>query len=141
MHLRDNNPTKTFCGQTADVLVGRHERRHESVDLGYFGLEYTVTHDGLVIPLLPRTTLGDYIVDRLLGQGGFGSTHFAVDQCLQKPVAVKELAPHGIVHRHPDGRLKPNEVLLVAAFEAMKQDFLAEARLLATRSVLSRAVR
>lgn len=87
-----------------------------------------MTDDRLVVPLQPGTVLQDYIVNRLLGQGGFGTTYLAVDQRLQKPVVLKELTPRWIVRRQSDARLIP-AAHLAAVFEAMKQRFLSEARL------------
>lgn len=92
---------------------------------------FSVKPPELVAPLPPRAVLGEYVVARLLGQGGFGSTYLAIDEHLKKPVAIKELTPVGVVHRRADGRVKPNGLLHAAAFAAMTESFLTEARLLA----------
>ena len=53
------------------------------------------TSDLAVKPVgdLTGTTLGDFQVRRLLGQGGMGQVYLATQVCLNRPVALKVLYP------------------------------------------------
>lgn len=83
---------------------------------------------------LPSTTLlnGQYIVGRVLGQGGFGITYLAMDKGLETKVAVKEYLPRDLVGRSPDGKT-------VSVYSEKEEDlfrygrdrFIQEARTLA----------
>ena len=42
---------------------------------------------------------GDYIVGRVLGEGGFGITYIGLQKTLSKRVAIKEFYPSGIAQR------------------------------------------
>lgn len=54
--------------------------------------------------LAPWTVLNDqYIVGRVLGQGGFGITYLAFDINLHKKVAIKEFFPAVLVQRETSG--------------------------------------
>ncbi len=84
------------------------------------------------LALPPGTILsGQYVIERVLGQGGFGITYKAIDhKNNNKPVAVKEYFPDSMVYRsattvisHPGERTE--------FFEYGKQSFLAEAETLA----------
>lgn len=50
---------------------------------------------------LPRGTVlkDQYIVGKVLGQGGFGITYMGWDKNLDTPVAIKEYYPNGVVRR------------------------------------------
>ena len=50
---------------------------------------------------LPEGSLlaGQYLVGKLLGQGGYGITYLGFDLSLQKRVAVKEYYPRGVCMR------------------------------------------
>ncbi|MDR1293493.1 MAG: serine/threonine protein kinase [Bifidobacteriaceae bacterium] len=78
---------------------------------------------------------GRYLVGRPLGQGGFGITYLAFDLTLQIKVAVKEYMPAGLIAREGD---RTSVVLLSdrheSDFQANKQKFLDEARILAQLS-------
>ncbi len=75
---------------------------------------------------------GQYIVGRVLGQGGFGITYLAFDYQLKVKVAIKEYMPDGMATRLP-------ETTLVSVYTGEKQEnfeygaerFLDEARVLA----------
>lgn len=75
---------------------------------------------------------GQYIIGRVLGQGGFGITYLALDERLRLKVAIKEYLPEGMAVRMPDSTR-------VAAYSADQQvnflygseRFLDEARVLA----------
>lgn len=63
-------------------------------------------------PALPER-IGDYAVERLLGEGGMGRVYLCRDEALERPVAVK------VLHEH------------VAAEKDMTERFLREARAMA----------
>ena len=87
---------------------------------------------------LPAGTLlkNQYLIGRVLGQGGFGITYLGWDQHLSVPVAIKEYFPHGAVQRHTQistqvicsGNESPE------VFARHRNHFLKEARILAQLS-------
>lgn len=87
--------------------------------------------------LPPHTYLkqGDYLVGRVLGQGGFGITYLGFDTNLLCPVAIKEYFPAGTAVRDVT-KEESFDVHAYGAetqkdFEKGLQAFIAEARLLA----------
>ncbi|MGM0577344.1 MAG: protein kinase domain-containing protein [Myxococcota bacterium] len=52
------------------------------------------TDSGAGDALIGRTLAGRYRVDRLLGRGGMGSVYAAEHMAIERPVALKVLAPH-----------------------------------------------
>jgi len=56
-----------------------------------------------VLHLPPGTRLQNYVLGRVLGQGGFGITYLGWDLQLQRKVAVKEYFPQAIASRVPHG--------------------------------------
>ena len=44
--------------------------------------------------------IGRYTIEGVLGQGGFGITYLGMDELHEKPVAIKEFFPQGIVTRN-----------------------------------------
>ena len=80
------------------------------------------------------TTLqNQYLVGRVLGQGGFGITYMGWDQHLSTPVAIKEYYPYGVVQRNTQWS---SQVMCTSGeaperFENHKERFLKEARTLA----------
>jgi serine/threonine protein kinase len=84
---------------------------------------------------LPRgATLysGTYVLEDILGQGGFGITYAALDTRLRRAVAIKEYFPAGNALRiEQDNRLEPTGGLSRAAFEAARAQHLGEAQTLA----------
>ena len=96
-------------------------------------------HVGNVIPFQPHhlpsgTDIGGrYRVLSVLGEGGFGITYLAIDQKLDKRVAVKEYFPHGLSYRNTTAE-NSGEVIATNqsdVFEHGKQRFLSEAMTLA----------
>jgi serine/threonine protein kinase len=83
----------------------------------------------LVEPLPKGQRILEYSVERVLGQGGFGTTYLCRDEHLRKHVVIKEFTPHRLMMRGRDG-LQPagaGGALFVAALA----EFLEEARRLA----------
>ena len=84
---------------------------------------------------LPKGTVlrGQYLIGKVLGQGGFGITYLGKDLTLDIPVAIKEYYPTGVVTRESTY----SHTLSVATgaedtrFEENRDRFLREARTLA----------
>lgn len=87
--------------------------------------------------LPPGTVLrNQYVVGRVLGQGGFGITYIGWDQNLSVPVAIKEYYPGGVVQRNTQWGI---EVYCAngksaEAYSRYRDRFLKEARTLAQLS-------
>ncbi len=109
---------------------------HEKADAGicphcgYDNVDNTVKFPGAIKE--GSILNGQYIVGRVLGQGGFGITYLALDYQLELKVAIKEYLPDGMAARLPG-------TTLISVYEGEKQDnfnygaerFLDEARVLA----------
>lgn len=112
MRLKENTPVCEHCGYDERLQNQSHQ--------------------------LPIGTMlqNQYLIGRVLGQGGFGITYMGWDQHLSVPVAIKEYYPAGIVHRHTqlgrqvicDNGQSPE------VYEKYKDRFLNEARTLAMLS-------
>ena len=74
-----------------------------------------------------------YLVGRVLGQGGFGITYLGWDLDLERLVAIKEFFPSATVNRdvNVSQYVKVNTTHMVSSFEASRERFLREARALA----------
>ena len=78
------------------------------------------------------TQLGEYVIEKTLGTGGFGVTYLARDTSLGTQVAIKEFFPAAYALRDPEGTVKPKN-----AEQAQKiyrwglEQFLKEAQALA----------
>ncbi|MBO7253142.1 MAG: serine/threonine protein kinase, partial [Oscillospiraceae bacterium] len=85
----------------------------------------------LSLHVLPEGVLlaGQYLVGRVLGQGGFGITYYGYDQLLDMPVAIKEFYPDGVVNRNNefgnDLRILPE---MEEYYNTGKRRFLREAK-------------
>lgn len=74
-----------------------------------------------------------YYIGRVLGCGGFGVTYLAYDRNLGTRVAIKEYFPTQCASRGPDGvTVIPTTGAKGELFQAGKEKFMAEARLLAS---------
>lgn len=87
------------------------------------------------LPLGSTLNNGEYLVGRVLGEGGFGITYIGLHTTLQIPVAIKEYFPGGMVWRScsTDRDSYRVEAFSTEADELFKQgktDFLREARVL-----------
>ena len=77
--------------------------------------------------------IGRYTIEGVLGQGGFGITYLGMDELHEKPVAIKEFFPQGIVMRN----IEYQDTVTVTFvgekdnYEKGKERFLKEARTMA----------
>ena len=91
-------------------------------------------------PKLPVTPLAlpegfrllEYRIERVLGHGGFGITYLATDVHLHAQVAIKEFAPEEIAMRAGDHSVWPNAPVHRERYRQGLENFLAEARTLAS---------
>lgn len=90
------------------------------------------TPEPSLLNLPPNTALnnGRYIIEKVLGAGGFGITYSAIDKTLQRKVAIKEFFPNPGCSRQ--GRsVFPVGNFGIQAYQEAKQEFIKEAQLLA----------
>ena len=80
--------------------------------------------------------INEYVIDKLVGVGGFGLTYLATDQNLNLPVALKEYFPTDIARRggesDDDTSIRPTADSNRETFQWGLTRFLDEARTLAT---------
>ncbi|MCR5105634.1 MAG: protein kinase [Eubacterium sp.] len=83
---------------------------------------------------LPMGTVlaNEYIIESILGQGGFGITYKAADRALNIKVAIKEYFPRGVVSRIQDVNVTLFSGADTEMFENGKVKFMNEARSLAS---------
>lgn len=85
------------------------------------------THNTLPI----GTRIGEFEITGLVGVGGFGIVYQAMDHSLHRQVALKEYMPTSLAQRAPDGSVSILSETQREAFEAGRNSFVNEARLLA----------
>lgn len=81
--------------------------------------------------LPPGTVVGDFTIQGLVGEGGFGIVYRAFDNGMQREVAIKEYMPNALARRRPDGQVELRAPQYEATFHAGRRSFVNEARLLA----------
>src|SRR5574343_767171 len=81
--------------------------------------------------LPPGTTMGEFKIEQVLGVGGFGIVYRAVDQLLERRVALKEYLPSALAGRTPDGAVSVRTSQHADTFGVGLNSFINEARLLA----------
>jgi serine/threonine protein kinase len=81
--------------------------------------------------LPPEYRLHWYVLDRVLGQGGFGITYLARDTNLDQPVAIKEYLPTDVATRKADSTVRPRADDQTDRFRWGLDRFIREARTLA----------
>ena len=83
--------------------------------------------------LQPGTTLcnGKYIIEKKIGEGGFGITYKAVQSGLGRTVCIKEYFPAGKCVRNTQAKTIHLQGINEEMFEKYRQDFVREAKTLA----------
>jgi serine/threonine protein kinase len=81
--------------------------------------------------LRPQVRLHWYVLERVLGQGGFGITYLARDTNLDQPVAIKEYLPVDVATRREDGTVRPRTTEYGERYRGGLERFIREARTLA----------
>ncbi len=72
-----------------------------------------------------------YVLERVLGQGGFGITYLARDSNLDKLVAIKEYLPVDTATRRADSTVSPRAQTQAERYSSGLDGFIREARTLA----------
>ena len=72
-----------------------------------------------------------YVLESVLGQGGFGITYLARDSNLEKLVAIKEYLPMDTAARRADSRVSPRAQTQAERYNLGLEGFIREARTLA----------
>jgi len=86
----------------------------------------------MVSNTLPRGyRLDDYVIDTVLGEGGFGISYKAQDPKLGTWVVIKEYYPQTLAHRADDMSIVPAPGEAARHYEWGRQQFLKEVRVLA----------
>ncbi len=75
--------------------------------------------------------LGEFRLERVIGEGGFGVVYLAHDTQLDRPVAVKEYMPSALASRTTNYAITVKSENYRETFEAGLRSFVNEARLLA----------
>lgn len=86
---------------------------------------------GAAWTLAPGRHVQRYVVERVLGEGGFGVTYLARSLISARLVAIKEYFPREIAARRSDGAVAPGSMADEADFEMGLARFTREAMLLA----------
>ena len=109
MQMKNQSPVCEHCGFDEQ----QHNRPHQ-LPLG------TVLH-------------GQYVVGKVLGQGGFGITYIGWDTMLVTPVAIKEYYPNSAVIRNCTSSLRVASLNEVSEeyFHHSRERFIKEAKILA----------
>lgn len=86
---------------------------------------------GHINALPAGTMLGEFELQGLLGEGGFGMVYQGYDHSLHRPVAIKEYMPSSLVSRSANLHVSVKSAADDQPFRAGLTSFIAEARLLA----------
>ena len=84
------------------------------------------TFDDHLHALTPGTRLDDYVIETVLGKGGFGMTYRAWDETLNMAVAIKEYLPTDIAGREDATTVRPVTASAEGDFRQGMADFLEE---------------
>ena len=116
----------------SDICYNCFQTKPSEVSCPHCG--YDPSHAKEDYPLaLPHGTIlsGQYIIGRVLGQGGFGITYVAQDHQSKKLVAVKEYLPDGMATRTGSHAVTAYSGQRGESFQYGKECFLKEAQTLA----------
>ena len=80
--------------------------------------------------LRPGQALQEFVIEKLLGVGGYSCVYRARDTRLDRTVAIKEYLPATLATRAPDGSVGPRLPRFQGFYDKGLQGFLNEARLL-----------
>ena len=92
----------------------------------------SVNHASDVLPSTTQLQNGNFQIQDVIGQGGFGITYCAEDTRLHRQVAIKEFFPHASLRRGTE--VQPGSAMPLTNYDAAKLKFLEEARVLASFS-------
>lgn len=94
-------------------------------------IESTDASDVNALPVGTSLHSGAFIIERVIGQGGFGITYKAHESASNREVAVKEFFPFGVAIRiRQDNRVEPSGGLSRNQYGNARQAFLEEAEVL-----------
>lgn len=82
-------------------------------------------------PLAIGTRLQEFVIESVIGAGGFGIVYKANDTQLHRTVAIKEYMPSSMASRSHGSTISLRSESYVQDFEAGKSGFISEARMLA----------
>jgi serine/threonine protein kinase len=82
-------------------------------------------------PLAAGCRLQEFVIERVLGMGGFGVVYLAQDTLLNRTVAIKEYMPNHMVSRIDGLTVTLKSESFAQDFETGKTSFINEARMLA----------
>lgn len=82
-------------------------------------------------PLAAGSRLQEFVIERVLGMGGFGVVYLACDTLLNRTVAIKEYMPNHMVSRNDGLTVTLKSESYAQDFETGKTSFINEARMLA----------
>jgi serine/threonine protein kinase len=82
-------------------------------------------------PLAVGTQLQEFVIERLIGVGGFGIVYQANDTLLHRTVAIKEYMPSAMALRSDGATISLRSESHVQDFDTGKDSFINEARMLA----------
>lgn len=113
------------------LCMGCMRQRGDNGICPYCGYNAEEAHDPRCLP--PGTILnGQYLVGKVLGQGGFGITYIALDLNLETKVAIKEYMPDGLVTRtQGENTIAAYSSSKLEHFEYGMGKFLDEAKMMA----------
>jgi len=97
----------------------------------YAGDDNAMTESAFPDALPALTRLHWYVLERVLGQGGFGITYLAKDTNLDQRVAIKEYLPVEVATRLPDTTVRARTEELRERYRWGLERFIQEARTLA----------
>jgi serine/threonine protein kinase len=90
-----------------------------------------MTNDAFPDGLPNKFRLHWYVLERVLGQGGFGITYLAHDTNLDRAVAIKEYLPNEAALRRSDSSVRPRTEALAERYRWGLERFIGEAQTLA----------
>lgn len=109
---------------TASSHDAHHPRGFEPTQIP---VQTVPSHDALP----PGARLGEYEIERVLGEGGFGIVYLATDHGLERHVAIKEYLPAALASRGKGTMVTLRSQAHAETFALGLRSFVNEARLLA----------